>query len=69
MPWLAIDDYGASGWKGAVDPAARSRQYCSELEAGSILYFSVPPFDLPQRDVEFLLALKPADSRLHKNIS
>lgn len=69
MPWLMIDDYGAGGWKGAVDPTARSRQYCSELEAGAILYFSVPPFDLPQRDVEFLLALKPADSRLHKNIS
>ena len=69
MSWLAIDDYGAGGWKDVADPAARSRQYCAALEAGAILYFPVPPFDLQQRDVEFLLALKPADSRLHKNIS
>ena len=68
-PWLAIDDYGMGGWKNVADSAARSRQYCAELEAGTILYFPVPPFDLRERDVEFLLALKPADSRLHKNIS
>jgi 3-deoxy-D-manno-octulosonic acid hydroxylase-like protein len=69
MPWLTIDDYGINGWKIGVNPAQRAREYCSRLEEGSILYFSTPPFDLPQRDVEFLLALKPADSRLHKNIS
>jgi hypothetical protein len=68
-PWLTIDDYGAGGWQNVADAAARSRQYCAQLEAGAILYFSAPPFDLPPRDVEFLLALKPADSRLHKNIS
>jgi hypothetical protein len=67
--WLAIDDYGIGGWKDVPDPVARARQYCAELEAGAILYFAAPPFDLRQRDVEFLLALKPADSRLHKNIS
>lgn len=69
MTWLKIDDYGAGGWRGVVDPSARSREYCSELEAGAILYFATPPFDLPKGDVEFLLGLKPADSRLHKNIS
>jgi len=69
MSWLTIDDYGAGGWRGGGDPAARSRECCAELEAGAILYFSAPPFKLPESDVEFLLALKPADSRLHKNIS
>lgn len=69
MPWLVIDEYGAGGWKEVADPAARSRQYCAELEAGAILYFPVPPFDLGQGDMEFLLTLQPADSRLHKNIS
>jgi len=69
MPWLTINDYGAGGWKTPADTAVRSREYCAQLEAGVILYFPAPPFDLPQRDVEFLLALKPADSRLHKNIS
>jgi len=68
MSWLSIDEYGVRGWTGA-DPAARSRDYCAKLEAGAILFFPAPPFDLPQSDVEFLLSLKPADSRLHKNIS
>lgn len=69
MPWLAIDDYGVNGWKSGVNPAQRASECCSRLEEGSILYFSAPPFDLPQRDIEFLLGLKPFDSRLHKNIS
>jgi hypothetical protein len=69
MPWLTVEDYGASGWKSGADSAARSRQYCAQLEKGSILFFSGPPFGLPCADIEFLLALKPADSRLHKNIS
>ncbi|MGA9355338.1 MAG: Kdo hydroxylase family protein [Terriglobales bacterium] len=69
MSWLTIDDYGAGGWRGAGGAAARSRDCCAKLEAGAILYFSAPPFKLPASDVDFLLALKPADSRLHKNIS
>ena len=69
MSWLTIEDYGVGGWPLGVDPAARSREYCAQLEAGAILFFSAPPFELPQSDVEFLLSLKPADSRLHKNIS
>jgi hypothetical protein len=68
-PCLTIDDYGIGGWKGVPDRVARARHYSAELEAGGILYFSAPPFALPASDVEFLLALKPADSRLHKNIS
>ena len=69
MSWLTVDDYRAEGWRSGVDLATRSREYCAQLEAGGILYFSVPPFELPQRDVEFLLALRPSNSRLHKNIS
>ncbi len=69
MPWLTVNDYAAGAWKPGTDPEASSCHYCAELEAGIILYFPAPPFDLPQRDVDFLLALKPSDSRLHKNIS
>lgn len=69
MSWLTIEDYRAGGWQGVADPVARAREYCAQLEAGAILYFSTPPFDLPQSEVEFLISLKPADSRLHKNIS
>jgi hypothetical protein len=68
MPWLKVDDYGPDGW-GAGDFLWRGRHYCSELEKGQILFFSTPPFDLPQGDIEFLVSLTPADSRLHKNIS
>jgi len=69
MPWLAVNDYDRDGWKTAADASARSRQYCADLEAGAILFFPTLPFDLPRPNVEFLLALKPAESRLHKNIS
>lgn len=69
MPCLTIHDYDAGGWKDGASASSRSRHYCAELEAGAILYFKSPPFDLPQRDVDFLVGLKPADSRLHKNIS
>ncbi|HTR23216.1 MAG TPA: Kdo hydroxylase family protein [Terriglobales bacterium] len=68
MAWLNIEDYRAGSWISG-DPAARSREYCARLEAGAILYFSAPPFELPESDIKFLLSLKPADSRLHKNIS
>lgn len=69
MPWLAIDNYGAGGWKNPAEATARARECCAQLEAGAILFFPRPPFDLPPQDVEFLLALKPAESRLHKNVS
>src|SRR5215475_11432738 len=69
MPWLNIDDYGPSGWATGGDFLWRARHYCSELEKGQILFFPAPPFALPADDINFLVSLKPADSRLHKNIS
>ncbi len=68
MPWQKIDDYGSDGWS-VGDFLWRARHYCSELEKGQILFFPLPPFALPQDDIDFLVSLKPADSRLHKNIS
>ena len=69
MPWLNVHDYGTAGWHRAGDSLSLSRHYCAELEKGQILFFPTPPFDLPHADVDFLVSLKPADSRLHKNIS
>jgi hypothetical protein len=69
MSWLTINDYGRAGWVNAGDPALRTRHYCAELERGAILFFPGLPFDLPLEDMEFLVSLTPADSRLHKNIS
>jgi hypothetical protein len=63
MSWLEIHDYDAN-WS-----ATRARESCAQLEAGEILFFSRPPFDLSQQDLDFLVSLRPADSRLHKNIS
>lgn len=69
MSWLTINDYGSTGWANAGDPSLRARQCCVELEKGAILFFPAPPFDLPRSDMDFLVSLTPADSRLHKNIS
>ncbi len=69
MAWLKVDDYGSGGWTAGGDFLWRARHYCSELEKGEILFFPAPPFALPPGDIEFLVSLKPADSRLHKNIS
>lgn len=66
MAWLKVDDYRLDGW---TTGESRERHYCAELEKGEILYFPTPPFALPPDHVDFLVSLKPADSRLHKNIS
>lgn len=63
MSWLEIQDYD-TGWSGA-----RAREVCALLEGGEILFFARPPFDLSQHDLDFLVSLRPPDSRLHKNIS
>lgn len=68
MPLLRIGDYTSNGWPTAGAPD-RARHYCAELEKGEILFFPAPPFALPKNDIDFLVSLKPADSRLHKNIS
>lgn len=69
MSWQNIDDYTVNGWTAAGDFLWRARHYCSELEKGQILFFPAPPFSLPAADVDFLVSLRPSDSRLHKNIS
>jgi hypothetical protein len=69
MIWLTVDDYGSAGWTGASGAVGRARRYCSELEKGAILIFPAPPFALPRADLDFLTALRPAESRLHKHIS
>jgi 3-deoxy-D-manno-octulosonic acid hydroxylase-like protein len=66
--WVRVEDYRfPEGWSG--DATARAREYCSQLEAGRILFFSGVPFELPPSDREFLIAQKQTESRFHKNIS
>ena len=66
--WIEITDYShPGGWKQAR--TVGTRELCAQLEAGRILYFARPPFDLPEVDREFLTAQKRADSAVHKNVS
>jgi len=70
MAWIAIDDYTfPGGWADPSAAPARGRECCTQLEAGGILYFQKPPFDLPLEDREFLLSQKQSSFKGHKNIS
>lgn len=70
MTWIEVSEYQAgSGWVAGLDASARAREYCRQLEEGKILLFRQPPFALPAADRDFLVEQRPADSRLHKNIS
>lgn len=70
MSWIAVDDYQyPDGWRDPAGAQERARWYCSQLEAGEIIFFDGIPFNLPAEDIEFLLAQKQTDSQLHKNIS
>lgn len=69
MPWIEVTEYEAGGWTTGANVTERSRFYCRKLEEGQVLFFARPPFHLPAADREFLVSQRPADSRLHKNIS
>lgn len=47
----------------------QQREWCTELEAGDILYFPQTPIAIPESDLQFLLGQQQADSSLHKNIA
>jgi hypothetical protein len=66
---IEVSDYRhPEGWA-TGDAASRARWYCEQLERGKILYWPSIPFDFSAADLDFLLAQRPADSRLHKNVS
>src|SRR5579859_2866216 len=67
--WLQVEDYGYPGGWSVAQPVQRSSDYCRELEAGRILFFSGVPFALPAEDCAFLISQKQTGSRFHKNIS
>lgn len=54
---------------GATGTTDRLREWCAELESGSILYFPVTPVPIPAQDLEFLLGRQQSGSKLHKNIA
>jgi hypothetical protein len=67
--WLQVEDYGYPGGWSVAQSAQRSSDYCRELEAGRILFFSGVPFALAAEDCAFLISQKQTGSRFHKNIS
>jgi len=48
---------------------AHARTWCTQLEAGDILYFPETPVRLRREDLAFLLGQQQTDSSLHKNIA
>src|SRR3984957_6912995 len=48
---------------------ARHREWCEQLEAGSILFFPQSPIALSDSDLQFLRGQQQTDSSLHKNIA
>jgi len=48
---------------------AHARTWCTQLEAGDILYFPETPVRLRREDIAFLLGQQQTDSSLHKNIA
>jgi 3-deoxy-D-manno-octulosonic acid hydroxylase-like protein len=66
---VEVRDDNASIPVTSADPVARGPWLCSQLEAGNILFFSRPPFAIPQDDREFLLGQTQTSSALHKNVA
>ncbi|MBV8674858.1 MAG: Kdo hydroxylase family protein [Acidobacteriaceae bacterium] len=48
---------------------AQALLWCTQLEAGDILYFPETPVPIPPDDLAFLLGQQQTDSSLHKNIA
>lgn len=49
--------------------AERLRNYCIQLEAGDILFFSETPIAIPQEDLQFLIGHQQVGGAYHKNIA
>jgi hypothetical protein len=64
-----VEAAGDSTPVASPDPSARGRWLCSQLETGNILFFSRPPFTIPQDDRSFLLGQTQTSSALHKNVA
>lgn len=70
MSWITVDNYRfPGGWTNSNTASSQAKEYCRQLEAGKILYFNQPPYDLPDEDRQFLLGQKQSTFRGHKNIS
>lgn len=68
--WIIVDDFSfPAGWRNPAESEDRARGYCAELEAGQILFFAAPPFELPEDDRQFLLGQRWPEKKLHKNVS
>lgn len=68
-PCVPVLDYSVRGWETPERGPERSRWCCEQLEAGRVLVFEFPPFDLPEADCQYLLEQQWEDSRVHKHIS
>jgi hypothetical protein len=53
----------------AVENSSRLRSYCTQLEAGDILFFPETPIPIPSGDLAFLLGHQQVGGTYHKNIA
>lgn len=66
FPCYEVTDVPASGGVSLDD---RSRELCSLLEQGRVLYFPKSPINMSRDDIQFLLEQKQSSRRYHKNIA
>jgi len=68
MPVVCVYNNGGAG-PGATAWRQDPRWAAEQLEQGNILVLDEYPFEIPAPDLQYLLAQRQDDSRLHKNIS
>ena len=66
---MQLVSIGLSDLRTAIQAPERLRSYCSQLEAGDILFFPQTPIDIPAEDLAFLLGHQQVDGAYHKNIA
>ena len=68
MQRLTIEPQQLRKRDGRLDPKLTNR-CCRALEDGRIVYFPQVPFELSQKDIDFLLRQEQMEAAYHKNIS
>ncbi len=66
---IDVEDANGTNLLAREDTATKARWLCSQLEAGNILFFPCPPFEIPQNNRDFLLGRTQTSSAFHKNIA
>jgi hypothetical protein len=70
MALVKVEDYRfPGGWTDTANGRSKAEECCRKLEAGDMLYFSQPPFEMADDDRQLLLGQRQSNFSGHKNIS